>query len=449
MLCELGKVVKMAREQAILGMYNDAIEHFGEAIDMLNNHIQQSPGAALESRWKRAKQDLNEELEATKRLVSTLERFSGYLTPAAVPRNDQPIPTMFTQQQAQFPISVANPNYRGPQNSNRFQNAPFAHHQSFEEDPSDAFNAMYSEPKDPDVWAPPPSKPGEYKPQKPKPRTKSQYQPPVSSNKPQPPNKRTTLAKNVKPQNNPVDGAKAQRNYDRPWMKNAKQENEEPKKAETGRSEFLDHVYGDGDGPDSELIMMLERDIMERNPNVSFDSIAELDEAKQLLQEAVLWPIMMPELFTGLRRPPRGVLLYGPPGTGKTMLAKAIATSGKTTFFNVSASSLASKWRGESEKLVRILFEMARFYAPTTIFFDEIDSLGSKRGESSEHEASRRVKTELLIQMDGVASSAGEGEERKTVMVLAATNRPWDLDEALRRRLEKRICNIYHRHSTS
>lgn len=190
-------------------------------------------------------------------------------------------------------------------------------------------------------------------------------------------------------------------------------------------------------GYDKNLVDALERDIVLQNPNVKWSDIAGLTGAKRLLEEAIVLPLLMPEYFTGIRRPWKGVLMIGPPGTGKTLLAKAIASECKTTFFNVSSSTLSSKYRGESENLVRILFDMAYHYAPSTIFFDEIDSIASKRGNSSEHEASRRVKSELLVQMDGVGSSTESA--KKMVIVIAATNFPWDIDEAFRRRLEKRI----------
>jgi len=181
------------------------------------------------------------------------------------------------------------------------------------------------------------------------------------------------------------------------------------------------------------LAEQIQRDIYLENPNVRWDDISQLHDAKQLLKEAVVMPIKYPQFFSGLLAPWKGVLLYGPPGTGKTMLARAVATECQTTFFNISASSIVSKWRGDSEKLVRVLFELARYHAPSTIFIDEMDSIMGKRSATGEHEGSRRMKTELLIQMDGLAKSDD------LVFVLAASNLPWQLDSAVLRRLEKRI----------
>ncbi|KAF4139495.1 AAA+ lid domain [Phytophthora infestans] len=174
-------------------------------------------------------------------------------------------------------------------------------------------------------------------------------------------------------------------------------------------------------------------EVLDHSPGVHWTDIAGLDVAKQILQEAVILPTLRPDLFTGLRAPPRGVLLFGPPGTGKTLLAKAVATEAKATFFNISASSLTSKWVGEGEKLVRALFEMARELQPSVVFMDEIDALLSTRS-ASENDASRRIKNQFFIELDGAASSQ---EDR--VLVMGATNLPQELDEAIVRRLEKRI----------
>ncbi|XP_046963122.1 katanin p60 ATPase-containing subunit A1-like isoform X2 [Vanessa cardui] len=189
-------------------------------------------------------------------------------------------------------------------------------------------------------------------------------------------------------------------------------------------------------GYEVHLVETLERDILQKNPDVRWKDVIGLDDAKSVLQEAMVLPLVMPDYFKGIRRPWKGVLLTGPPGTGKTLLARAVATECRTTFFNVSSATLTSKYRGDSEKLVRLLFDMAAFYAPSTIFLDEVDSLCAVRGADSEHEASRRFKAELLIQMDGLAAAFNQD---KVIMVLAATNHPWDIDEAFRRRFEKRI----------
>ncbi|TMW60495.1 hypothetical protein Poli38472_000537 [Pythium oligandrum] len=174
-------------------------------------------------------------------------------------------------------------------------------------------------------------------------------------------------------------------------------------------------------------------EVLDRSPGVQWDDVVGLSVAKQILQEAVILPMLRPDLFTGLRSPVKGVLLFGPPGTGKTMLAKAVATESKATFFNISASTLTSKWVGEGEKLVRVLFAMARELQPSVIFLDEMDALLGSRS-ASEHDASRRIKNQFFTELDGAASSSDE-----RILVMGATNLPQELDEAIIRRMEKRV----------
>ncbi|XP_024392148.1 protein SUPPRESSOR OF K(+) TRANSPORT GROWTH DEFECT 1 isoform X1 [Physcomitrium patens] len=207
-------------------------------------------------------------------------------------------------------------------------------------------------------------------------------------------------------------------------------------KSKAGKKDGGGRGDGDGDSEDPEqqkLRSGLNSAIIREKPNVRWADVAGLESAKQALQEAVILPVKFPQFFTGKRRPWRAFLLYGPPGTGKSYLAKAVATEADSTFFSISSSDLVSKWMGESEKLVANLFQMAHEAAPSIIFIDEIDSLCGIRGEGNESEASRRIKTELLVQMQGV------GKQDTKVLVLAATNTPYSLDQAVRRRFDKRI----------
>ncbi|KAJ4455297.1 putative Protein SAP1 [Paratrimastix pyriformis] len=184
---------------------------------------------------------------------------------------------------------------------------------------------------------------------------------------------------------------------------------------------------------DVKLQDTIKADILQTSPGVRWGDIIGLENVKQVLTEMVVLPSLRPDLFVGLRSPPRGLLLYGPPGTGKTMIARALATEAKARFFAMSASALMSKYVGEGEKLVRALFAMATAMQPSIIFIDEIDSILSARS-ADENEASRRLKTEFLVQLDGVGSS---NDDR--VVFLGATNRPQDLDDAIIRRLSRRI----------
>lgn len=192
---------------------------------------------------------------------------------------------------------------------------------------------------------------------------------------------------------------------------------------------------------DDERLKNIDRKIVERilsevahqKQDTKWDDIAGLENVKQAINEIVVYPMQNPDLFKGLLAPAKGLLLFGPPGTGKTLIGKCIASESGATFFAISASSLTSKWIGEGEKMVRALFAVARCMQPSVVFIDEIDSLLTQRTDG-EHDSTRKMKTEFLVQFDGVSTAADD-----RLLIVGATNRPQELDEAARRRFTKRL----------
>ena len=467
-IIDLPNYIKAARELSLLGGYRKSLETYKKIFHIIENRLHEvSTDNYLVGKWKDTKEQLKKECS----LILEAYQNCKILTTKVSPQESK------GYEYNDYNNNYFNRDYK-PSSKNVINNdpkrwahfggkAPFSYlkennnndqiYNNYVVDykKNNDLNYLNNFYKDPDVWTSPEEDP------------RFSYEKKYNGPPRRPASQKNKYDKIDLGVVNDENVEKRRKNYDKPWQvplyskpkdpnsKNNNNKNNKLKnsinnkklKKEPPKSPFLMARYPEdnGNGPDTDLIEMVEREVVDMNPNVNFDDIAELESAKRALTEAVVLPLLMPDFFVGLRRPWKGVLLYGPPGTGKTLLAKALATQGKTTFFNVSPTTFASKWKGESEKLVRILFEMARFYAPSTIFIDEVDSVGTKRTDG-ENEANKKVLAELLVQMDGISeSNAEENNENnkeikpKFVMVMAATNLPWDLDDALRRRFEKRI----------
>lgn len=368
--------LSVAREQAVLGEYESALVYYDGVVAQINKYVTNLEDPFLKGKWHSSKKSVQEEAETVKEIERELRMFKNSTEESK------------TRRTSDFASNCVDPAYDDTPATEVEARAPASH--------------------DPDVWQPPPQKTI-------------------------PPSTRTRQRQGGYVKSNSTGSRSTERANELTTRKSQPQAKVVHTRAQSRREENVQRY----NGADQDLVDSLERDMMDSSPGVHWDEIAGLHDAKRVLQEATVLPLIMPDFFKGIRRPVKGVLLFGPPGTGKTMLAKAVATEAKVTFFSVSSATLASKYRGESERLVRCLFDLARAYSPSIIFIDEIDALCTTRGAPGEHEASRRVKSEILMQIDGCASR--DDEPRQHVMVLAATNFPWDIDDALRRRLEKRI----------
>jgi katanin p60 ATPase-containing subunit A1 len=411
---EICEKMESARQMSVMGNYVAALIDYQKVVQQIHRLLAGISGPARKRKWQLVQQHINEEYEKVKAIVNILQAFTFDI------QADRPIGPAIRRLSFEAPTQDPTACCGGPSRDPDIWPPP----------PD----------RDPDVWSPPPDRDPDVWPHLIPVKHKPGHQ---IKNLQSPQACKSGIAKqNARPQRTANTGKRPNprgRKQDENPRAVKKEDMNEDNKAQSDKGkEFKEERKNfDCSCRDCDLIDIVERDILQNKPNIHWDDIVDLHDAKRSLQEAALFPIWFPDYFKGVRRPWKGVLMVGPPGTGKTMLAKAVATEICATFFSVSTSTITSKYRGESEKLVKQFFDRARLHSPSVIFIDEIDSLCSRRGSDLQHEASQRMQSELLIQMDGLSSNSED--PRNMVTVLAATNFPWNIDGAFRRRLEKRI----------